>query len=254
MLGNHDYWGDDRAARRNVRRRFPMLAAGCYTLRHRGLGLVFLNSNLEGSPGREQTAWFERRLLEFELDESARVCAMRVAVLEKNGEEGWFLLDGDRARRFDGSPFEGARLGSIEVAWSAADLRAPVKPSKIVCVGRNYAAHAKELGNEVRALLREDLDDVRLVSQRRSVRLEPEIAVGRGRTHGGRPRAHVRLLDRACPAGTERADRLVDPDVCLGEPVVIRPVDHGQNVVRRRRAVSRRSAPHEGSVNGVKLP
>ena len=25
----------------------------------------------------------------------------------------------------------------------------PVRPSKIVCVGRNYVAHAKELGNEV---------------------------------------------------------------------------------------------------------
>ncbi len=74
---------------------------------------------------------------------------MRVAVLEKNGDKGWFALDGDRARRFDGSPFEGARLGSIEIPWSAADLRAPVRPSKIVCVGRNYAAHAKELGNEV---------------------------------------------------------------------------------------------------------
>jgi len=32
-----------------------------------------------------------------------------------------------------------------------ADVRflAPVEPSKIVCVGRNYAAHAAELGNEV---------------------------------------------------------------------------------------------------------
>ncbi len=29
-----------------------------------------------------------------------------------------------------------------------AQLLAPVKPSKIVCVGRNYAEHAKELGNE----------------------------------------------------------------------------------------------------------
>jgi 2-keto-4-pentenoate hydratase/2-oxohepta-3-ene-1,7-dioic acid hydratase in catechol pathway len=27
----------------------------------------------------------------------------------------------------------------------------PLKPSKIVCVGRNYAAHARELGNEVPA-------------------------------------------------------------------------------------------------------
>ena len=30
-----------------------------------------------------------------------------------------------------------------------AKLRAPVTPSKIVCVGRNYREHARELGNEV---------------------------------------------------------------------------------------------------------
>src|SRR5215471_6594781 len=35
--------------------------------------------------------------------------------------------------------------------FAPADVRllAPVTPSKIVCVGRNYAAHAAELGNEV---------------------------------------------------------------------------------------------------------
>ncbi len=32
---------------------------------------------------------------------------------------------------------------------SAAELLCPVIPSKIVCVGRNYREHAKELGNEV---------------------------------------------------------------------------------------------------------
>jgi len=32
---------------------------------------------------------------------------------------------------------------------AAADLLAPVTPSKIICVGRNYRDHAKELGNEV---------------------------------------------------------------------------------------------------------
>jgi 2-keto-4-pentenoate hydratase/2-oxohepta-3-ene-1,7-dioic acid hydratase in catechol pathway len=32
---------------------------------------------------------------------------------------------------------------------SAANLLAPVTPSKIICVGRNYQDHAKELGNEV---------------------------------------------------------------------------------------------------------
>src|SRR5580658_10587216 len=32
---------------------------------------------------------------------------------------------------------------------TAAHLLAPVTPSKIICVGRNYRDHAKELGNEV---------------------------------------------------------------------------------------------------------
>ena len=37
------------------------------------------------------------------------------------------------------------------LALSEAELLAPVTPSKIVCVGRNYRDHAKELGNEVPA-------------------------------------------------------------------------------------------------------
>jgi 2-keto-4-pentenoate hydratase/2-oxohepta-3-ene-1,7-dioic acid hydratase in catechol pathway len=44
------------------------------------------------------------------------------------------------------------RDGHIEVAGEGdiggAELAAPVNPSKIVCVGRNYADHARELGNE----------------------------------------------------------------------------------------------------------
>jgi len=35
------------------------------------------------------------------------------------------------------------------VPLSEASLMAPVRPSKIVCVGRNYREHASELGNEV---------------------------------------------------------------------------------------------------------
>jgi 2-keto-4-pentenoate hydratase/2-oxohepta-3-ene-1,7-dioic acid hydratase in catechol pathway len=35
------------------------------------------------------------------------------------------------------------------VPFGTADLLAPVAPSKIVCIGRNYRDHAAELGNEV---------------------------------------------------------------------------------------------------------
>ena len=37
------------------------------------------------------------------------------------------------------------------LALAEAALLAPVRPSKIVCVGRNYREHAAELGNEVPA-------------------------------------------------------------------------------------------------------
>jgi 2-keto-4-pentenoate hydratase/2-oxohepta-3-ene-1,7-dioic acid hydratase in catechol pathway len=44
--------------------------------------------------------------------------------------------------------FSGAQKVS-PVPLSSVALLAPVQPSKIVCVGRNYADHAKEFGNEV---------------------------------------------------------------------------------------------------------
>lgn len=45
---------------------------------------------------------------------------------------------------------EGLRTRRIEpIVLEEAELLAPVRPSKIVCVGRNYRAHAAELGNDV---------------------------------------------------------------------------------------------------------
>ena len=59
------------------------------------------------------------------------------------------VADGDRIVRYSGS--DAMTLGeatSDSVALADAALLAPVTPSKIVAVGRNYAEHAKELGNE----------------------------------------------------------------------------------------------------------
>src|SRR6186713_860201 len=74
---------------------------------------------------------------------------MRIAVLDRDGRRSWYALEGTQARRFNRSPFEGGVAEDTLLAWTEGELRAPVRPSKIVCVGRNYAAHAKELGNEV---------------------------------------------------------------------------------------------------------
>jgi 2-keto-4-pentenoate hydratase/2-oxohepta-3-ene-1,7-dioic acid hydratase in catechol pathway len=45
----------------------------------------------------------------------------------------------------------GPDLQKTEELWymDEVELLAPVAPSKIVCVGRNYSEHARELGNEV---------------------------------------------------------------------------------------------------------
>ena len=76
---------------------------------------------------------------------------MRIAVLERDGRIAWYALEGTSARRFAGSPFEGGVVEGELLPWTEGELRAPVAPTKIVCVGRNYAAHAKELGNETPA-------------------------------------------------------------------------------------------------------
>jgi 2-keto-4-pentenoate hydratase/2-oxohepta-3-ene-1,7-dioic acid hydratase in catechol pathway len=59
------------------------------------------------------------------------------------------LLEGDSLCELSGAPW--AKWSRTSHQWAIADVRlaAPVVPGKIVCVGRNYAAHAAELGNDV---------------------------------------------------------------------------------------------------------
>ncbi len=64
------------------------------------------------------------------------------------GYEGFGLLDGDTVHE---TPSFSSTAKGRGHARSAVRLLAPVTPSKIVCVGRNYADHAKELGNPVPA-------------------------------------------------------------------------------------------------------
>jgi 2-keto-4-pentenoate hydratase/2-oxohepta-3-ene-1,7-dioic acid hydratase in catechol pathway len=47
------------------------------------------------------------------------------------------------------APWANGEPTGEKLALSAAKLLAPVQPTKIVCVGRNYRAHAAELGNQV---------------------------------------------------------------------------------------------------------
>jgi 2-keto-4-pentenoate hydratase/2-oxohepta-3-ene-1,7-dioic acid hydratase in catechol pathway len=89
----------------------------------------------------------------------------------------------------------------------------PVRPSKIICVGRNYLAHAKELGNEVPAVpllflkppssLIGPGDTIRLPDDSSRVEFEGEIGVVIG--------------SRLRGAGEAEAERGIRGYVCLND-------------------------------------
>ncbi len=60
---------------------------------------------------------------------------------------GWILED--RVGPLDGSPMGEYRRLSAELPLERVKLLAPLLPGKIICIGRNYVEHAKELQNEV---------------------------------------------------------------------------------------------------------
>ena len=68
---------------------------------------------------------------------------MRIARIDGR----WARLDEDGARPLDAAPWlGGSETGELLERYT---LGVPVTPSKIICVGRNYRAHAEELANEV---------------------------------------------------------------------------------------------------------
>ena len=96
-------------------------------------------------------------------------------------------LAGLTVAEIEGHPFGDLRFTGQR--WADADVRllSPILPSKVVCVGRNYADHAAELGNEVP---KEPLlflkpstsvigpnDAIRLPPQSQRVEHEAELAV-----------------------------------------------------------------------------
>jgi 2-keto-4-pentenoate hydratase/2-oxohepta-3-ene-1,7-dioic acid hydratase in catechol pathway len=65
------------------------------------------------------------------------------------GRSAFGLLDSERIVEVSGPPWESWSRGPRTRNISEVRLIAPVVPGKVVCVGRNYAAHAAELGNDV---------------------------------------------------------------------------------------------------------
>ena len=113
---------------------------------------------------------------------------MKYCRFQQNGKSGLGAVEGQEVWVC------GPDMQKTEELWylDEIELLAPVAPSKIVCVGRNYSEHAKELGNEVPA---EPLlflkapsaviasgDEIVIPSQSSRVEHEGELAVVIGRS------------------------------------------------------------------------
>ena len=126
---------------------------------------------------------------------------MRTCRFRRGGRELYGVVDGLEVRTLTAEPWGGGTPEGSKFNLSDVTLLAPALPSKVVCIGRNYQAHAKELGNVVP---KEPLifmkpstsivgpgQAIRLPESSKEVHHEAELAVIVGRTLTRAPNAAV---------------------------------------------------------------
>ncbi|CAN5825129.1 fumarylacetoacetate hydrolase family protein [soil metagenome] len=116
---------------------------------------------------------------------------MRLVRVARPSGPAFGVLGEGFVRLLDGHPFAGIELTDQVAPFDQVRLLAPMIPSKVLCVGRNYAAHAAELGNEVptepKVFLKPTTtvigpgDDIVLPQLSTDVQHEAELAVVIGR-------------------------------------------------------------------------
>ena len=77
---------------------------------------------------------------------------MKFLRFDDEGVPRFGRLDGEMVAPLDAAPWEGGEEAGRPRPYEGLTLLPPVPPGgKVLCIGRNYLAHAKELGNEVPA-------------------------------------------------------------------------------------------------------
>ncbi len=74
---------------------------------------------------------------------------MKIVRIRSGDDITYGLADNDGVTVYMGSPFVAWEATETVVPWDAVQLLAPVLPTKVVCVGKNYADHAEEMGGEL---------------------------------------------------------------------------------------------------------
>ena len=113
---------------------------------------------------------------------------MKIVRIDSNVDDITYgVVEPEGIRIYRGSPFVAWEPTETVVAWDEARLLAPVIPSKVVAVGKNYADHAAEMGGDVPKLpvlfmkpptsVIGPLKPIRLPAQATEVHHEAELAV-----------------------------------------------------------------------------
>jgi len=153
---------------------------------------------------------------------------MRLCRLVADGRPRWGSTEGDEVRLFDAAPWVGGRPDGTALPFASAALLPPCEPTKVVCVGLNYRAHAAEMGKELPAepliflkapsALLAPGGDVVLPRQSQRVEHEGELAlvIGRRARHVPVSRALEHVLGYSC------ADDVTARDIQRREKVYAR--------------------------------
>jgi 2-keto-4-pentenoate hydratase/2-oxohepta-3-ene-1,7-dioic acid hydratase in catechol pathway len=72
---------------------------------------------------------------------------IRFQLPDRVPQHGWIM--GDKIGPIDGDIFDTFQRQEARIPLESVQLLPPTKPGKIICVGRNYAAHAKEHDAEI---------------------------------------------------------------------------------------------------------
>ncbi len=76
-------------------------------------------------------------------------CKKGIVRFSHEGRVRYGLVSGNRLRLYEGSPFAGGQPGEQTAPLSQVRLLAPCRPSKVVAVGLNFKAHAKEVKHDL---------------------------------------------------------------------------------------------------------
>lgn len=74
---------------------------------------------------------------------------MKIVRFKAGDDIAYGLAEAEGVTLYQGSPFVAWEATETLIPWASVQLLAPVLPSKVVAVGRNYTEHAEEFGGEV---------------------------------------------------------------------------------------------------------